>query len=192
MSSGSWYSSTLVRNERLLHCGMAALLVICLFSGVVLKNKLQHSVAAIDEEREYLTELFNSETEIRVAVDQLKQQYDELEEDYRGLLSKIPIRVVDSDVLSSIRGIAQTTQCSLVDFRPGSTQKYLDYQTRSFELHLEGKFKELFRFFESLPQVPFAYQISRFKIVESASTGGPYRLDLELKVVFDHAWVRGE
>jgi Tfp pilus assembly protein PilO len=171
---------------------MAALLVICFFSGIELKNKLQYRVASIDEEREYLRELLNSETELRVAVDQLKQQYDELEEDYRGLLSKIPIRVVDSDVLSSIRSIAQTMQCSLVDFRPGSTQKYLDYQTRSFELHLEGKFKELFRFFESLPKVPFAYQICRFKIVESATAGGPYRLDLELKVVFDHAWGRGE
>jgi Tfp pilus assembly protein PilO len=192
MNSGSWYSSTLVRNERLLHCGMAALFIICAFSGIVLQNNLQHSVAAIDEERKHYTELFDSETEIRVAVDQLKQQYDELEEDYSGLLSKIPIRVVDSDVLSSMRGIAQSTQCSLIDFRPGSTQKHLDYQTKSFELHLEGKFKELFRFFEALTHVPFAYQIGSYKITESASAGGPCRLDLELKVVFDHAWGRGE
>lgn len=192
MSSGSWYSSTLVRKEGLLHCWMAALLVICFLSGIVLQNKLQHSVALIDEERKYLTELFNSETEIRVAVDQLKQQYDVFEEDYRGLLSKIPIRVIDSDILSSMRGIAQSTQCSLVDFRPGSTQKHLDYQTRSFELHLEGKFKELFRFFEALPHVPFAYQIGQYKIIESASAGSPCRLDLELKVVFDHALGRGE
>ena len=192
MNSGPWYSSTLLRNERLLHCGMATLLVICAFFGIVLQNNLQRSVAAIDDERKHYTELCDSETEVRLAVDQLKQQYNVLEEDYRGLLGKISTRVVDSDILLSIRGLAQSTQCSLADFRPGSTQKHLDYQTRSFELHLEGRFKDLFRFFESLPQVPFAYQIGHYKIVESPHSGGPCRLDLELKVVFDHAWGRGE
>ena len=192
MNNGSCYTSALVRNERLLHCGMAVLLVICSFSGIVLQNNLQQFVVAIDEERKHFTELCHSETEVRAAVDQLKQQHDELEEDYRELISKIPTRVIDSDVLSSIRGIAQSTQCSLIDFRPGSTQKNLDYQMRSFELHLEGRFKELFRFFESLPQISFAYQIGRYKIVESVNAGGPCRLDLELQVVFDHAWGRGE
>lgn len=192
MNNGSYYTSALRRKERLLHGGMAALLVICAFSGIVLQNKLQRFVADIDEERKHFTELCDSETEVRVAVDHLKQQNDVMEEDYRELISKIPTRVVDSDVLSSIRGIAQSTQCSLIDFRPGSTQKNVDYQTRSFELHLEGRFKELFCFFESLPQVSFAHQIGRYKIIESASAVGPCRLDLELKVVFDHVWGRGE
>lgn len=192
MNSRLWYSNTIIRNERLLHCGMAVLMGICIFSGFVIQKNLQHSVKAIEQERKYYTELCDSEAEVRIAVDQLKQQFDILEEDYRGLLGKIPNRVVDSEVLSSIRGVSQSTHCSMIDFRPGSTQNYVDYQTRSFELHLEGRFQEIFHFFESLPKIPFAYQIGRFKIFESASAGGPCRLDLELKVVFAHAWRRGE
>jgi Tfp pilus assembly protein PilO len=171
---------------------MAALLVLCVFFGIVLQNNLKQSVAAFGEERKHYVELCESESDVRQAVDQLQHQHDVLVEDYRGLLSRIPNRVVDSEVLSSIRGIAQSTQSSLIDFRPGSTQKHVDYQTRSFELHLEGRFKELFRFFESLPHVPFAYQIGHYKMIESTSPGGPCRLDLELKVVFDHAWGRGD
>ena len=192
MNNNSWLTHSLVRNERLLHCGMSALAVFVLFIGIALQKTLKQSVAALNEDKKYFLELCTSESVAGKEVEQLQNQYESQEELYRSLLGRIPNRVVDSEVLSSMRSIAQASQCNLIDFRPGQSQKQNDHQTRSFDLHLEGKFNELFRFFESMSQLPFAYQIGRYKIVESANPGGTCRFDIELKVVFDHAWGNGD
>ena len=192
MTSDSWLSNPLSRSEGLVHVGMAILMALFIATGCFFQSKIAQSVEAIGSDREQCLSLCLSEPEIRGDVDKSAEQHAKLKQDYRSVLAKTPLRVVDSEVLSSIRGLSQTSHCNLIDFRPGTTQKQIDYQTRSFDLHLQGGFKSLFQFFESLQRVQFAYQIGRFKLIEPSSPGSTCRLDVELKVVFDHVETRQE
>ena len=186
MNNGSWILNPLLRNERLLHSAMAVLMAFSIAVGFLFQNRIAQSVASIQSDREQCVRLCQSETKIRSDVEKSQERYAELDREYRSLLSSIRKRVVDSEVLSTLRGLSQKANCSLIDFRPGTMQKQINYQSRSFDLHLEGGFKSLFQFFESLQQISIAYQIGRFKIAESSSSGGPSRLDIELRVVFDY------
>jgi hypothetical protein len=192
MNSDSWMSTPLLRNERLLHFGMALLLALFVVVGLFLQRQVSQSVQAIGLDREHCMSLSLSESTVRGAVIDAQENLAKLQLDYASVIRTIPKRVVDSEVLSAIRGLSQSSHCSLIDFRPGATHTQSDFQTRSYDLHLEGGFKSLFQFFESLPQVPFAHQIGRFKIAEPSTPGGGCRFDVELKVVFDHAWARTE
>ncbi len=192
MNSVSWIANPVWRNEGLLNSGMVVVMLLFLTGGFIARGRIAQSVSAIATDREDCISLCRSEPELIAALDLLQSQYADLEHDFGTILARIPKRVVDSEVLSFIRGLAQTTHCSLIDFRPNSIQKQKDFQTRSFELRLDGGFKNVFQFFESMRNVPFVYQVGRFKIAEPSSPGGACHLDLELKVVFDHVWAQTE
>ncbi len=192
MNSAFWISKPVWRNELLLHAGMTILMLLFLMSGFLARSRIAQIVSEIGADREECVRLCCLEPELRSALELVRSQHSALEHDFDTLLARIPKRVVDSEVLSSIRGLAQTTNCSLIDFRPNSVQKHKDFQTRTFELRLDGGFKNVFQFFESMRNVPFVYQVGRFKITEPSTPGGACHLDLELRVVFDHVWARTE
>lgn len=192
MINYEWKMHPTLRNERLLHTAMAILMLMFLACGYVLQGQIGCSVEAMETNRQECIELCQSETELRSVLDQTQEHYAKLENEFDSLIKRIPKKVVDSEVLSTVRSIAQATNCNIIDFRPTSTQKQKDFQTRSFELHLEGAFKSLFQFFESIQLAPFACQIGRFKIMEPTIPGGVCRFDIELKVVFDHVWAKQE
>jgi hypothetical protein len=180
----------LLRSERWLHFALSILMVLFLALAFFLKKQVTEWVNAVTDDRTECVNLLISESEIKEAVSVAIKKKGQLENECQSTLDLIPDRIVDSEVMSAVRGIAQSSSCSLIDFRPTETQKLSDFQTRSFAMHIEGPFKNAFQFFESFPKVPFVYQISRFKIMEPNTTGGPCRIDLEFKIVFDHVWAK--
>lgn len=190
MINFEWTIHPTLRNERLLHMAMTVLMLVFIAGGYVLQCRIGHSVEAMEANSQDCIELCQSETDLRSALDQAQKHHAKLEQEFDSLVNRIPKKVVDSEVLSTVRGIAQATNCNILDFRPTSTQKQKDFQTRAFELHLEGGFNGLFEFFESLQRAPFVCQIGRFKIMEPTPPDGACRFDLELKVVFDHVWAK--
>jgi hypothetical protein len=183
-------SGRLLRNERWLHGGMAAAMVLFLSGAFGLRNHFAQCVESIADDRAECVKLLDSEGEIKEAFSLATEVHRQLCDEYRSILDRIPNKVVDSEVMSLIRGVALSSNCSLVNFRPTATQKLADFQTRSFDLHLEGQFTHLFLFFEKLLSSQLVYQISRFKILESSVPGGSCRIDIELKIVFDHVWAK--
>ncbi len=192
MISTSWRNNPLVRNERLLHAGMAVLMVFAVACCYIVHCGVAQYVERIASDRAECTGLLKSEFEFTEAFAQAQEQHELLEDEYRSMLERIPAKIVDSEILSSVRGKAIASHCTLIDFRPISTQNHKEFQTRSFDLHLEGRFKSLFQFFESMPRVPYNYQVTRFKVSESSNPSGNCRFDLEMKVVFDHIWAKTE
>ncbi len=192
MISKFWMNNPLLWNERLLHACMAVVMLFGVAGCFVVHCAVAQYVDRIASDTEECADLLNSEHEFTEAVIQAQQRQELLEKEYRSLLDRIPAKIVDSEVLSSVRRMAITARCNLLDFRPTATQNQKEFQTRSFDLRLEGQFKSLFQFFETLRGVPYVYQVSRFKVSESSNPGGLCRLELELKVVFDHIWAQPE
>lgn len=189
MNSNLWTRNPILRNERLLHAGMLVLMVICVAGGSVLRNAIAQTVEHIESNIEESTSLWAHEHELISAIEQGQKRHEELELNYQALLDRIPKKIVDSEVLASVRGMALTTRCNMTDFRPTATQPQKEFQTRSFAIHLEGQFNCLFQFFESLHQLPYVYQVGRLRVQEPNVPGGACRCELELRVVFDYVWV---
>ncbi len=122
------------------------------------------------------------------SVEKAKSRKDKLEQELATILARIPKALNDSDVLSNVRGVVLKSHCSLVDFRPTSTLDRKEFKSRSYDLQMEGNFRQLVQFFDLLQRAPFVFQVSRFKIHEPSSLGSPCKAEMELSVVFDHVW----
>ena len=189
MNSNLWTRNPIMRTERLLHAGMVVLMVIGVAGGSALRNAIAQTVEHLESNIAESTSLCVQEQELVEAIEQGQKRQGELERKYQAMLDRIPKKIVDSEVLASVRGTALSSNCNMTDFRPTATQPQKEFQTRSFAIHLEGQFSRLFQFFESLHQLPYVYQVGRLRIQEPSVPGGACRCELELRVVFDHVWV---
>ena len=177
---------------RMLHVMMAMVACIALACCFFVRNTIAVSLERIAIECEEYQSAIQTREQVMQAVAASEKRNAELAEEYQSLLHRIPKTILDSDVLAAIRGLAQSSRCNLVDFRPGEIQKQTEYQSRSFDIRLEGRFNHLFAFFESMPTIPYGYQMSRIKISEPIVAGGACRVELGVKVLFDHAWATAE
>ena len=180
------------RQLRMLHVMMALVACLALACCFFVRNTIADSLEGIAIEREECQSAIQSRDQVVQAVAASEKRHADLSEEYRSLLNRFPKKIVDSDVLAAIRGLAQSTRCNLVDFRPGEIQKQTEYQSRIFDIRLEGRFIHLFSFFESMPTIPYGYQLSRIKISEPSVAGGACRVELNMKVLFDHVWATTE
>ncbi len=187
MNSNFWANARLLRNERLFHTAMALLMVLGVVGSYFLRCAIAQHADHFALEIDACKSLCELEAELTESIAQAQLSKEQLEQKYQSTLARIPKKLDDSEVLSSVRSMAQASRCNLIDFRPIATQKQNEFQTRSFDLHLEGGFNSIFQFFESLCRVPYLYQVARFRVSEPTILGGTCRFDLELKVVFDHA-----
>lgn len=192
MNSPFGTHTSLLRSERIVHAVMAALAAMSLIGCYTLRRQISESVENIVASKEECIDLCDLEAELTASIANTRSELDQLELDYRSALGRIPQKIIDSELLSSIRGVAQASHCSLLNFRPLDTQNQSDFQTRSFELHLEGKFNDIYQFFDSLSSVPYVYHVRRLKISEPSMPGGACKIDLELKVVFNHVYSKSE
>ena len=192
MNSQFGTHTPLLRSERMLHAAMAALVAMSLIGCYTLRRQISERVENIVASKEECKGLCELEAELTSSIANARSDLDQLEIEYRSALGRIPKKIVDSELLSSVRGVAQASHCSLLTFRPLDTQNRSDFQTRSFELHLEGKFHDLYQFFDSLSSVPYVYHVRSFKISEPSTPGGACKIDLELKVVFNHVYSKSE
>ena len=181
-----------MQSERILHCFMTALVAMCMIGFSVVRRSIAENVNCIVASIDECESLSGRESELLSSSDKAKTDLELLQSEYRLSLERIPSKIVDSELLSSVRGLAQATRCTLLNFRPSETHVQPEFHTRSFELQLEGKFKDLYAFFDSLDRVPYVYHVRRFKISEPSGPGGACKIDLELKVVFNHVWSKGE
>lgn len=186
MTKPSNIKSSLSCTELCLHGGMAVLLVAGISFGLAIRYSLAQDVDRLMADTAECESLSEQEKELTEAVALTAKRSESLEKEYANLLERIPKKMVDSDVLASIRNTALNSKCSLNDFRPTQTVEHKEFKTRSFELHIEGSFSSLFQCFESMRDIPFAYHLSRFNIKEPTKPGGACHANMELNIVFDH------
>jgi len=105
-------------------------------------KSIEHIAADANE----CTSVIGLEDELNKEIIEAQKSNKKTETEHKATLARIPKKVVDSEVLSYVRRNAVSTRCNLIDFRPNSTQNQKDYKTRSFELRLEGGFKNLYQF----------------------------------------------
>ncbi len=174
------------RTELYLHASMTIVLVIGITFGFAVRTTIGNDLDRIQSDIQECGKLLENEKELVVAVEQVTKRKERLELEYSDLLKRIPKKIVDSEVLSSLREIGLDSKCNFHDFRPSQTIDHKGFKSRSFELHLEGRFSNLFQFFESMNQIPYSFQVVRFKIKEPMPSSALCQAELEIRILFDY------
>ena len=174
------------RTELCLHASMTIVLVIGITFGFAVRKTIGNDLERIQSDIQECGKLLDNEKELVSAADQIAKRQETLELEYSGLLKRIAKKIVDSEVLSSLREIGLDSKCNFHDFRPSQTIDHKGFKSRSFELHLEGRFSNLFQFFESMNQIPYTYQVVRFKIKEPMPPNDLCQAELEIRILFDY------
>jgi Tfp pilus assembly protein PilO len=165
---------------------MMIVLVIGVTFGFAVRTTIGNDLERIQSDIQECGNLLQNERELAVAVEKVAKRKEMLELEYSDLLRQIPKKIVDSEILSSLRGIGLDSKCNFHDFRPSQTVDHKGFKSRSFELHLEGRFSNLFQFFESMHQIPYNYQVVRLKIKEPTLGNDLCQAELEISILFDY------
>jgi Tfp pilus assembly protein PilO len=186
MSKPSGPRQLMSRTELYLHACMMIVLVIGITFGFAARTTIGNDLERIQSGIQECGSLLEKERELEEAVEQVVKRKEMLELEYSDLLQRIPKKIVDSEVLSCLRAKGLETKCNFHDFRPTLTVDHKNFKSRSFELHFEGRFANLFQFFESINQIPYAYHVVRFKIKEPTLANGLCQAELEIRILFDY------
>jgi Tfp pilus assembly protein PilO len=186
MSKPSSSRKLMSRTELYLHAAMTIVLVIGVTFGFAVRTTIGNDLERIQSDIQECGNLLEKERELAVAVAQVAKRKEMLEIEYLDLLQRVPKKIVDSEVLTSLREKGLETKCNFHDFRPTTTVDHKNFKSRSFELHLEGRFSSLFQFFESMNQIPYAYHVVRFKIKEPTFSNDLCQAELEIRILFDY------
>ncbi len=186
MNNASGARHLMSRTELYLHVSMMIVLVIGVTFGFAVRTTIGNDLERIQSDIQECGNLLQNERELAVAVEKVAKRKEMLELEYSDLLRQIPKKIVDSEILSSLRGIGLDSKCNFHDFRPSQTVDHKGFKSRSFELHLEGRFSNLFQFFESMHQIPYNYQVVRLKIKEPTLGNDLCQAELEISILFDY------
>jgi len=186
MNNASGARQLMSRTELYLHVSMVIVLVVGVTFGFAVRTTIGNDLERIQSDIQECGKLLQHEREVAVAVEKVAKRKEMLELEYSDLLRQIPKKIVDSEILSSLRGIGLDSKCNFHDFRPSQTVDHKRFKSRSFELHLEGRFSNLFQFFESMHQIPYTYQVVRLKIKEPTLANDLCQAELEIRILFDY------
>ncbi len=146
----------------------------------------------IEQDRQLLREMKNIETQLAEA----SQSRDQISASFRALRDRVPVRLVDSDILQSIEAVVSACGCKLNDFRPIGSQviesKELKCKVRSFQLSMDGSYAGLFSFTQKLEDLPFLMQLKRLHLAAPTNNSDTSRIDLEIGILYAPEWGESE
>lgn len=146
----------------------------------------------IEQDRQLLREMKKIEEQLAEAL----QSRDQISASFRALRDRVPVRLVDSEILQAIEGIVSECDCKLNDFRPIGSQviesKELKCKVRSFQLSMDGSYAGLFSFTRELDGFPFLLQMKRLHFTAPTNNHGTSRIELEIGILYAPEWGQSE
>lgn len=146
----------------------------------------------IEQDRQLLREMKKIEEQLAEAL----QSRDQISASFRALRDRVPIRLVDSEILKSVEEIVAGCGCKLNDFRPIGSQmiesKELKCRVRSFQLSMDGSYAGLFSLARELDDFPFLIQLKRLHFSAPSNNDGSSRIDLEIGILYAPEWRQSE
>ena len=126
--------------------------------------------------------------ETRIADEQIRVA--DATQELSAIESRIPPRLVDSEVLAFVHKTASESSIELIDLRPSGTQD-IAFETatckaRSYQIRLDGPFSSVYQFLEGVDKLPQKCSVQKCQIVHSDSK--ECQLHLELVIYFDLKW----
>lgn len=188
--------STLQRIRACVHVAGVLAIVASSFLGWQIQSSIVVRHARMEEEIEQDRQLLREMKNIEKQLAEASQSRDQLSASFRALRVRVPVRLVDSDILQSIVEVVTACGCKLNDFRPIGSQviesKELKCKVRSFQLSLDGSYAGLFSFTQKLEGLPFLLQLKRLHLAAPTNNSETSRIDVEIGILYAPEWGESE
>jgi hypothetical protein len=142
------------------------------------------------------TELIENTARIESQLEEAMQSRDRISASFRRLRDRVPVRLVDSDILRELEKVVAECHCKLNDFRPMGNQavdtKDLKCKVRSFQLSLNASYAGLFAFARSLEDFPFLVYLKKLRLITPTASKKGCTIDLELGILYAPEWRESE
>lgn len=149
-----------------------------------LSDRIERMKAEAEQQGEWI----DARLDLALQVGSQRRQAAMAQAELVNWMERIPNRINDSEIYVLLRELATTSGCQLTDFRPLATQKRTEFQSRNFEISLEGEFEKIFAFMLALQQQSQLHEVSTCHVQESSSNRQLKRVRLEIGYPFSHAW----
>jgi hypothetical protein len=166
----------------------SVVIALCIAGHFEFQRWLSGRIEQMSADAQQQLEWIEARLDLALSVGAARRTAASFDTELVGWLERIPDRIHDSEIYVQLRELAQTSGCHLADFRPLATQTRAEFQSRSFEVSVDGQFDQLFAFMLSLHQQPQLHEVSRCQVQESTVNRQLKRARLEISFPFGHAW----
>ena len=147
-------------------------------------------IALAENDRDRFAKLLSLSKSIETRISGEKILVADATQELATIESRIPQRLVDSEVLAFIHKTASESSIELIDLRPSGTQdisfETITCKARSYQIRLDGPFSSVYQFLEGIDNLPQKCSVQKCQIVHSELK--ECQLHLELVVYFDLKW----
>ncbi|MFN9853009.1 MAG: hypothetical protein ACK57P_14435 [Planctomycetota bacterium] len=166
------------------------------YLGWHVRESIQSWHSRMEYEVQQDSELLENTARIESQLDEAMQDRDQISASFRRLRDRVPVRLVDSDILGELEKVVAVSHCKLNDFRPMGNQtidtKDLKCKVRSFQLSLNASYAGLFAFARSLEDFPFLVYLKKLRLITPTANKKGCTIDLELGILFAPEWSESE
>ena len=147
-------------------------------------------IALTESDRDRFIKLLSLSKSIETRISDEKIQVADATQELAAIESRIPQRLVDSEVLSFIQKTASESLIELINLRPTGIQdisfESVTCKARSYQIRLDGSFSSAYQFMDEVDKLPQKCSVQKCQIVHSNSN--ECQLHLELVIYFDLKW----
>ena len=147
-------------------------------------------IALAENDRDRFIKLLSLSKSIETRISDEQNRVVDATQELTAIESRIPQRLVDSEVLAFIHKTASESSIELIDLRPSGTQdisfESVTCKARSYQIRLDGTFSSVYQFLEGVDKLPQKCSVQKCQIVHSDTK--ECQLHLELVIYFDLKW----
>lgn len=158
---------------------VAALLMYLLWPQV--ENYREYSAS-----QEVLLQAAPGNDGLAVQLEQARDQVSALSRKLHGDMAGLPAKQMEAFVIGRLQTISWNNQVRLVSVRPGVGEKIQNFQERLFELHLQARYADFYRWLNAIGNELGYIVVNRYRITPRESDSPDPELDIRLTIVSYH------
>ncbi|MFN7626000.1 MAG: hypothetical protein ACK5PZ_04145 [Pirellula sp.] len=165
--------------------------------GAVLAAWKSHSLTkdwytSIEEEIQGHAQALRDVDKIESQLQESLQSRDHVATSFRSMRDRVPVRLIDSDILGQLEKVVEACNCTLNDFRPAGNEMIntpdLKCKVRSFQLSMNGTYASLFELVSELEALPFLLEVTKLHVLAPSDGKRDSRIELEIGILYSPEW----
>ena len=136
---------------------------------------------------EMLHSQIDDQAQLQNAIDQERERIRELQLQLHGEAGDMPVNEMESYLVGRLQGLAWDAGIELVGVRPGSAKRIMEFEEISFEVEVEGEYRNLYRWLGNIGNALGFMLVTNYEIRLSGKNTDRTELSMNVTIVFYRA-----
>jgi len=184
--------STLKKLRWSVHLCGTLLMVGSMLAGWKIQALMQDWYSSVEAEIQGNAQALRDGDKIESQLQETMRSRDAVASSFRSLRDRVPVRLIDSDILGEMEKVIEACDCKLNDFRPAGNEVIntpdLKCKVRSFQLSMNGTYASLFEFVSELDAFPFLLEVKKLHVSAPSEGKRDSRIELEIGILYSPEW----